>query len=1073
MARLVTTVFALFLACALAAGADTQVRTYKAGDTGAFEVAMPLPPDLDLANEWVWARASNDQVHLVYVKPPISEFMRMRAARRYERPPLDPESQRRADAIQKEIQALWQERSKVSQQRYKAQRRLNALKELLKSEMRRDDPDAKIVEHTKRTIAQLETEVKELTAKEKAFWDNESGTRRRIDELEEEKRRIWAQGHKQFREQAAAAPLKVYGRFQGEGKTTLSVLARRGDELLSEPRLLALVELDLPAADGGDADVLQQWAAAQAQVFAGRVFDSRYSSYYQYGLLQSKRKYSLDDHMLPPSLGRPRGREVDLYAMTTGGLAIQESLQLDAMTGRSEIPTERSVALSSLTGPTIKSHPFEEMMEGRTPRFFPTAKLVPYDAYYAHFSSISKQIATSDMLKQWGTSLLRAFTVSARDSDLAQKYQDQLCIGVSALTRLFGDMVIGDMALSGNDPFLREGSDVSVLIRVKNRAAFEKQMKSYRDTALAQNPDAKMSTSTHGGAAILSVTTPDRRIASHAAWLDDTCVYSNSPDALRRIIDTHAGKRKSMADNLDFQYMRTIFPGTPEDEDGFVYMSDAFIRKLVGPRWKVEAQRRLICQNHLRMITNGATLFRSELRTPPSLDALVAEDYLPKSTLTCPDSGEYRLDEQGRALCSVHNCLRYCTPVDSIHFDKVSQVEARDYKRFVQRYSNYWRQFFDPIGIRFRVGDTVEMETCILPLIESSIYNQLRAIVGGEPVPLRAHVVTSKTLLAVTAKLDVSNREYKEMLEQVQRALLPTTPPVTQALGKSLSVGLCDSDVLFTVDDHGLNALGGRMDLEERLAIATILSSLNLPMYAVLELEDEKLAGTIITQLLRMGELQSRAGRRNRWDDFLRLQRYGTGKYKGADVHAVTMTMFVIKFRLHYAIAHKRLLVSTKRWVLEDLLDTLAEGKQGEPIVGNVHVQVQPRAFKELLPVTTAGWQERMRNACHENLVPIRALIENHGATEATVGRVSRRIDGVTPRCPAGGDYRFDPGRDLVYCTVHADRGHPRQPVRPTGREPLVKFLSRLDDFAVAFRFTPEGVRTTVTLKLEPEEQAK
>jgi hypothetical protein len=36
-----------------------------------------------------------------------------------------------------------------------------------------------------------------------------------------------------------------------------------------------------------------------------------------------------------------------------------------------------------------------------------------------------------------------------------------------------------------------------------------------------------------------------------------------------------------------------------------------------------------------------------------------------------------------------------------------------------------------------------------------------------------------------------------------------------------------------------------------------------------------------------------------------------------------------------------------------------------------------------------------------------------------------------------------------------------------------VKFLSRLDDFAVAFRFTPEGVRTTVTLKLEPEEQAK
>ena len=47
MARCVAAVSALFLACALAAGADTRVRTYKARDTGAFEVAMPLPADLE------------------------------------------------------------------------------------------------------------------------------------------------------------------------------------------------------------------------------------------------------------------------------------------------------------------------------------------------------------------------------------------------------------------------------------------------------------------------------------------------------------------------------------------------------------------------------------------------------------------------------------------------------------------------------------------------------------------------------------------------------------------------------------------------------------------------------------------------------------------------------------------------------------------------------------------------------------------------------------------------------------------------------------------------------------------
>jgi len=35
--------------------------------------------------------------------------------------------------------------------------------------------------------------------------------------------------------------------------------------------------------------------------------------------------------------------------------------------------------------------------------------------------------------------------------------------------------------------------------------------------------------------------------------------------------------------------------------------------------------------------------------------------------------------------------------------------------------------------------------------------------------------------------------------------------------------------------------------------------------------------------------------------------------------------------------------------------------------------------------------------------------------------------------------------------------------------EPLVKFLGRMDDFAVDFRFTPEGVMTKVSLKLQPE----
>jgi len=250
---------------------------------------------------------------------------------------------------------------------------------------------------------------------------------------------------------SAAGYLKVFGRFQGSGEVKLSFFGRNSEELLAEPGLITSIELNLPSVDGGNVKLLKEWATAQAKQYMKRVLDNPHTSYYQYCLLQSKEKYGLSDSMVSavfPNQAR-RGRTPNLYAMTTGALAIQETLQLEEMTGRREVPLGRDVAVSTLKGPTIKSHPFDEMLKGRTPNVFPVAMLVPHDNYYCHFSSISKEIAASDLFKQWGGSLLRAMSVSARDSDLPSRYMNQLCVDLSALTRLFGDFVIGEVAITG------------------------------------------------------------------------------------------------------------------------------------------------------------------------------------------------------------------------------------------------------------------------------------------------------------------------------------------------------------------------------------------------------------------------------------------------------------------------------------------------------------------------------------------------------------------------------------------------------------------------------------------------
>ena len=119
-----------------------------------------------------------------------------------------------------------------------------------------------------------------------------------------------------------------------------------------------------------------------------------------------------------------RAAGVDLFSIFTGALAVQESLQLDAMRGErgrrtprftgapdtllspprenngdpvamrkaeqerreaEEKRRKRKVTVDSLAGPTIKSHPWEQMLAGKSPQISPLASYVPEDFYFVEF----------------------------------------------------------------------------------------------------------------------------------------------------------------------------------------------------------------------------------------------------------------------------------------------------------------------------------------------------------------------------------------------------------------------------------------------------------------------------------------------------------------------------------------------------------------------------------------------------------------------------------------------------------------------------------------------------------------
>src|SRR5947209_3703483 len=184
-------------------------------------------------------------------------------------------------------------------------------------------------------------------------------------------------------------------------------------------------------------------------------------------------------------------------------------------------------------------------------------------------------------------------------------------------------------------------------------------------------------------------------------------------------------------------------PRGAREEDGLVYLSDPFIRRLVGPVVKLTERRRVLCYNHLRMIGHAALLFRTEQsKRPGSLEDLERAGCTPgvfgEGHLSCPDGGGYSLSRDGSfGVCSHHGHAQSLTPCAEIPVARVSGEEADEYRAFLEEYNQYWRTYFDPIAVRIQVTpERYRLETIILPLIDNSIYSGLATALGGKPEEL-------------------------------------------------------------------------------------------------------------------------------------------------------------------------------------------------------------------------------------------------------------------------------------------------------------------------------------------------
>ncbi|MHC4176066.1 MAG: hypothetical protein ACYSWU_01080 [Planctomycetota bacterium] len=808
-------------------------------------------------------------------------------------------------------------------------------------------------------------------------------------------------------------------------------------------------------------------------------------------------------------------RRVDLFALFTGALAVQESLQLDTMTGRgneslagARDPSRESVKIAELKGPTIKSHPWGKMLAaqqlaGKKPEVSPLAMCVPADQYFILFRSLTKLLKGADAGDVWGAHLLNQATKSAKTQRTSGRLKTQLAVQTDPLTRPFYDMVVEEVAITGNDLYFREGSDVTILFQVKRPEVFRLRMDGFLAAAEKSRPDAVRSTGKIQGVDYVQVATPDRAIHAFSAYPKPTLhVRSNSRVGLERVLRAVGGKSEvqRLGESTEFKYIRTLMVRGDQREDGFIYLSDPFVRRLVGPQLKLTELRRMLCYNHLRMIGHAATLYRTQCgKKPESLERLAEAGCAPavfgRKKFFCPCGGKYELCADGtKGNCSHHGRAGQLVPCCEIPLSRVTEVEAKEYKQFMESYSRYWRRFFDPIAIRVQLTPQhYRAETIVLPLIDNTVYSGLATALGGEPEPLDALPVPKRNIFSMAVRW---NKEAllpvvrKNMDFPIDLGLSGAKEPLRAATverflaqGIGSQVGMHVYDASPFVDFNLTSFLGemlgsfrtgrGGFD-DEMIPIGFLVASLNSPVYISIPVKDaqivDKFLDELDTTLATLARQPQAAGWFEFDFDFYRVPLPD----KDERIRCYAVQFGPIKWRLFFARIGRGLYIASKRFILDDLAAmpiNAAEKQTDTGPTAHAMVRVRPENWKEVLPAFQLGWAESSRQACLNNLGPLSSVaraVSASGDGQAKSEQVHRRADelhAVHFFCPDGGKYRVSPGGKEVTCSVHGSAAAPRQLAAPAAGSPMGRLIKDFGGVTAELTFLEDGLHAVVTIE--------
>jgi hypothetical protein len=692
---------------------------------------------------------------------------------------------------------------------------------------------------------------------------------------------------------------------------------------------------------------------------------------------------------------------------------------------------DRSIPVSEIDPVTIESHPFEEMLDESGGRMvtFPLADLVPPDRFFAYFKNIEALQESLGGGSSLFLNLESAFSFKSVEYDLESRYLSKLGISESVLPILGRIEIVKDLAIIAPDLFFVDGTDVTVILRLAH---------------------ADLLTGSANVEGVAGYELSSGTMVYLAVQGDLLFISTNEKElkAVKRLRDRNG--TGSLGQSAEFQYLLQRLP-LEDQTQAYVYLSDPFIRHLVGPRTKISQLRRMQARAEMEMLASGAMLYRLDgHHVAPQKHRLIELGYVPKNM----EHRDYVLLEDSSPYSETFGTISQPNPLSGLSVENVSPRESEAYQNFVKYYSRYWRQFFDPIAIRLNKVDerSFELSTFILPLPDSRLYNQVRDVLatmeGGSP--LRVPELHPQPALMLS--INMSDDQRIDLSKELAGALVKYTsvdPDIFDSVGSAIHLAVQDSSPIVALGSGDVRGAFSEDVLRmEGLNsfLPFLLSLVTQPTTILVELADpEKVQG-----FLRDAVLRRSAGGGD--GEFYQLEGQETWIYT-FDVADVA------KVHLRVAIADGYLMVSNLPWS-----QNVSVGKLAETALNGARLRINLDTITRQLPALHIKTFSGYRTAAVDGMGYLYPLLAS-GVADSVDEAIEKHASlfGFRPVHPVSGSWSWQNGE--LESSVFGTALQPVQPGYVAGDRDFGLF-PQLDALDVNVQLEETGMRTQIRWEL-------